>query len=162
MAKRTKKSKPKSKPAKVAKHLRGMSASVSPPAWSSNPPPFTYTLKYRRDAANTYSLIAPADRWTFTWDGNAGTVDRGVVHPLHYLMNKPGDAEDGESVEFYVLAETDPSETGIRRWGLEVQPRPYISGVTDPVCTVGYFFVEHPNSWEEMGLATKTGRTSGS
>lgn len=142
-------------PLKKAKQLKGMSASVLPPAFTNNPPPFTYTLKYRKDAPNLYSLIAPENRWTFIWDGNTGTVNRGVVHSLNYLATQAGIADDGTSVEFHFFAETAPLEGRTRKWALEVQPKRYISNVADLVCTVGYYFDRDANTWAEMGLATK-------
>jgi hypothetical protein len=128
---------------------------ISLAALRGGPPPFTYTLKYRRDGPNSYSLIAPKNRWTFSWDGNAGTVDRGAVHPLNYLSTQPGTADDGTSVEFYFFVETDPLETRVRKWALEAVPKRYISGVADLVCTVGWYYDRDPDTWEEMGLATK-------
>jgi hypothetical protein len=138
------------------KNFKGTSAVVSSPAFSTNPSAFTYTLKYRWNGPHSYSLIPPKDRWTFIWDGNTGTVHRGVVLSLSFLDDLPGQSDDGSQVMFHWFSESPPLEGRTRRWALEVAPAQHVQGDPDSLCTVGYYFDRDESSWTEVGLATKT------
>jgi hypothetical protein len=141
--------------------LKGGSAAVSAPVFTASPSAFLYTLIYRKDGPGLYSPIDPKNplhpknTWTFTWDGVTGSVNRGVVHTLSYLTTQSGTAEDGATVAFHLFAETAPLEGRIRKWALEVDPRPYLYGRPDLLCTVGYFFDRDASSWVEEGFAIK-------
>ena len=141
----------------MPRQIKAMRATLSSPAFSDNPPPFTYTLKYLKNAPHSYSLIAAKDRWTFIWDGQTGTVHRGIVLSLTFLNDLPGEAEDdGSPITFHWFSESPPLEGKTRKWALEVTPRPLISADTENLCTIGYYFDRDHSSWTEIGLATKS------
>jgi|HubBroStandDraft_6_1064221.scaffolds.fasta_scaffold393275_3 hypothetical protein len=131
----------------------GTAADISTPIFTPNPPPFIYTLKYKRKPTGGYGEIAARDRWTFHWDGTTGSVNRGVVHALSYF-NTHGGTAGPEKVTLYIFVEVSPLEGATRKWLLEAEPRLYLESVEERLCTVAYVLDRSDASLERVGLAT--------
>lgn len=129
-----------------------LSATVSP-----NPSACRYHLAFKKNAQGTYdSVDDDRDRWELVWDGNTGTVHRGIVVTISFLDTRPGKLADGTPVEYHYFMETAPVEGKTKKWEAEVTPRQCLPKIPDLLCQVGSYFDRDETSFQVLGFARKT------